>query len=127
VDAHQGQHSFCHTGCLLHEFLIHPASAFPVALQRGKGHAADNQTGLCDTELLGSACRIMRLHLHSFHKPENHIQCLWKDFMVLFVVVVVHFIPFCDNIYFRSLFLILMVLAWGAVGFCSFLIYDGVF
>lgn len=62
-----------------------------------------------------------------FLRAENHIQCLWKDFMVLFVVVVVYFIPFCDNIYFRSLFLILMVLAWGAVGFCSFLIYDGVF
>lgn len=62
-----------------------------------------------------------------FLRAENHIQCLWKDFMVLFVVVVVYFIPFCDNIYFRSIFLILMVWVWGAVGFCSFLVYDGGF
>ena len=62
-----------------------------------------------------------------FLRAKNYVQHGWIDFMILYAVVVVYFIPFLDNIYFRSIFLILMVWVWGAVGFCSFLVYDGGF
>ena len=60
-----------------------------------------------------------------FLRCDNPYGPAWKGFAVLYIAAAAYFAVFCDNIYFRCVYLLCMVWGWGAIGFCSVLLYGG--